>query len=97
MKNTEDIHLNVAFPENPVPGLGQEHKYGDVKPHFSNTMYLLYIVLGKWGMVHVGTLWDPDVADVISAIMQILIVSLNFLKERCWLLIKNKRIKTRSC
>jgi hypothetical protein len=38
--------------------------------------------------IHVGTLWDPDVADVISAIMQILIVSLNFLKERCWLLRK---------
>ena len=39
----------------------------------------------------VGTLWDPDVADVISAIIAMLIVSLNFLKERCWLLIKNKK------
>jgi len=39
---------------------------------------------------NLATLWDPDVADVISAIMQILIVSLNFLKERCWLLIKKK-------
>ena len=60
MKNTKDIHLNVALPENPVPGLGQEQKYSYVKPHFPNTMYLLYIVLGKWGIVHKGVYFTTN-------------------------------------